>query len=182
MSDTQQLMELLEAAADSNQLAFHRLYTNTSAKLFGVVLRIVGRRDLAEEILQEAYLSIWDHAGDYDSRKGSPMTWMITIARNRSLDWRRRKQAEVPLEEQPERGQRIGTDPGPPDWATAHQNMLDLERCLEELEEPQKDCILLAYCEGYTHQELAARLDRPMGTVKSWIRRGQIRLKQCLDQ
>ncbi len=110
------------------------------------------------------------------------MTWMITIARNRSLDWRRRKQAEVPLDEQPGRQSWTGPDPGSSDLTAAHLIVLDLNRCLDELEEQQKDCILLAYCEGYTHQELAVRLDRPVGTVKSWIRRGQIRLKQCLDQ
>ena len=174
------LNELLVAVAAGDRSAFAPLYQATSAKLFGVVLRILRNRQQAEEVLQEVYIRIWRRAADYRAEKGTPMTWMITIARNRSLDWRRRKQAEVPLDEQPGREDWGGA--GPRDWTAAHQDVLDLNRCLEELEEQQKDCILLAYCEGYTHQELAVRLDRPVGTVKSWIRRGQIRLKQCLDQ
>lgn len=177
------LAALLAAAAGGDEAAFKELYRLSGAKLFGIVLRIVRRRAAAEEILQEVYVRIWDHAGDYRPDKGSPMTWMIAIARNRALDWQRNDRArggELPIDEAPGRDAWADPEPDPLDWAMAREDARALHDCLERLEEEPRTCLVLAYCEGYTHDELSERLGRPLGTVKSWIRRGQARLKDCL--
>ncbi len=168
------------ATAGGDRSAFAQLYTRTSPKLFGLVLRIVRRRDLAEDVLQEAYLRIWDHAADYRPERGAASAWMGRIARNRALDWYR-KQSRDPV--------RAGPEPGPDEtrWSELARDQVDsegqqLKDCLAELEAPQRDCILLAFVEGYTHQELALRLERPLGTVKSLIRRGLARLKACIER
>jgi RNA polymerase sigma-70 factor (ECF subfamily) len=181
MSDDETLTGLLKATAGGDEAAFDRLYGATSAKLFGVIARIIRQRDVAEEILQETYLRIWDHAGDYRFDKGRPMTWMITIARNRALDCLRRQRPERPLDDSPGRDAWPDPDPGPLDLAIAGESAQALRRCLDELGEEQRSCITLAYVEGYTHDELARRLACPLGTVKSWIRRGLAHLKSCLE-
>jgi RNA polymerase sigma-70 factor (ECF subfamily) len=181
-ADLSPLAELLSASAAGDRQAFARLYEATSAKLFGVILRIVGRRDRAEEALQEAYLRIWDHAADFDPRKGAPMTWMITIARNRACDWRRRDRGEAPVDDLTPLETAASGEPGPLDQAIAMDHARALQACLNQLEPTQRQCIVLAYRDGYTHQELAERLNAPLGTIKSWIRRGLLRLKECLER
>ncbi|MDX1575963.1 MAG: sigma-70 family RNA polymerase sigma factor [Kiloniellales bacterium] len=182
-ADAPPLADLLDAAAGGDEAAFKEIYGLSSAKLFGIVLRIVRRRAAAEEILQEVYLKIWDNAATYRPDKGSPMTWMIAIARNRALDWQRRDRVrggDLPIDEAPGRETWSDPEPDPLDWAMARQDAQALHDCLERLEEEPRTCLVLAYCEGYTHEELSERLARPLGTVKSWIRRGQARLKDCL--
>ena len=182
MAEPAPLTDLLRATAAEDREAFGRLYAATSAKLFGVVLRIVQRRDWSEEILQETYLRIWQHAQDFRPEKGRPMTWMITIARNRALEWRRRDKGEASLEDSGGAEELAAPNPGPLDWALAGVEARMLQNCLGELVAEQRDCIVLAYCEGYTHQELSARMTRPIGTVKSWIRRGLHLLKDCIER
>jgi RNA polymerase sigma-70 factor, ECF subfamily len=175
------LAHLLSATAARDQRAFKDLYGASSAKLYGVVLRILRDREQANEVLQEVYLRIWQHAADYRPDKGSPMTWMIAVARNRALDRRRARPPELPLDEIHELEDQSGDRPNPLDGVTGAQARA-LSHCLGELESRQRQCILLAYTEGYTHAELARRLDCPLGTVKSLIRRGLLRLKECLER
>jgi RNA polymerase sigma-70 factor, ECF subfamily len=176
------LTALLAATAARDQQAFADLYAASSAKLFGIVLRILRDREQAAEVLQEAYLRIWQHAGDYRADRGSPMTWMIAVARNRALDRRRDRRPELPLEEIAELEDPGGDRPHPLDGVLFGSQARALGHCLGELESRQRQCVLLAYAEGYTHGELAARLGCPLGTVKSLIRRGLLRLKECLER
>ncbi len=176
-----ELQRLLLAVAGQDRVAFARLYSISSPRLFGLVLRIVRSRDLAEDVLQEAYVRIWDHAGDYRPERGAAAAWMGRIARNRALDWVRKQTRD------PTRGQAPQEAAGPElasdlDWAGVEGDGRQLKDCLSELEARQRNCILLAFVEGYTHQELAKRLERPLGTVKSLIRRGLARLKTCIER
>ena len=177
------LADLLAATARHEEAAFQALYQETSGQLFAVVLRIVRRRDWAEEILQEAYVKIWDRAGSYQPEKGAPLTWMIAVARNRALDWLRRDRGEASWDAMEEERERFADpDPDPLDWAMAGDDARRLQACLERLEENARACVLLSLCEGYTHQELSERMATPLGTVKSWIRRSLQRLKVCLER
>jgi RNA polymerase sigma-70 factor, ECF subfamily len=173
------LGDLLGGTAAREQGAFAKLYEASSAKLFGVILRILRDRELATEVLQEVYLRIWQHAGDYRPDLGAPMTWMIAIARNRALDRRRHRRPELPLDLLEEL-----EDPGanPADSVGGGLPLRALRRCLDELDERQRQSVLMAFAEGYTHAELADRLDCPLGTAKSLIRRGLLRLKECLER
>ena len=174
--------DLLLATAQGDRAAFRGLYLQTRAQLFGVILRIVRRKDRAEDILQEAYLRIWNHAPDFRPEKGTPMAWMTTIARNRALDWVRRRSDLLSLDQ--EGAPEPHSNPGLPplEWSNASLEAKALKDCLEELPKDQRDCILLAYVQGYTHDEVSAARAAPLGTVKSWIRRGLARLKTCLDR
>lgn len=174
------LNELLVAVAAQDRSAFAPLYQATSAKLFGVTLRILRNRQQAEEVLQEVYIRIWRRAADYRPEKGTPMTWMITIARNRALDRRRQHKPELPLDEADGYSETVDPEPGPLAQAISSEQGRALAACLDVLAAEQRGCITLAYREGYTHAELAARFDTPLGTVKSWIHRGLRHLKECL--
>ncbi len=175
------LAALLAASARRDRAAFARLYQLTSAKLFGVALRIVRREDWAEEVLQECYVRIWSHAQDYREGLAAPMTWMTSIVRNRCLDWLRRPNPEVAdvagdlLE-----GAQSG-NPGPLAELERSSDAAALARCLKALEAKQRQAIALAFYEGLSHSELARHLREPLGTVKTWVRRGLIRLKSCLE-
>jgi len=169
------LAELLAQCALRNQRAFALLYELTSAKLFGVALRILRRRDWAEEVLQECYVSIWNHAGDYAVQRSAPLTWMTSIVRNRSLDWLRRPQQEATGEEYDIAVEAWQDDaPGPLEAAA-------LERCLQQLDGKQRQSIMLAFFHGLSHSEVAGHMKQPLGTVKTWVRRGLERLKGCLQ-
>ena len=176
------LTHLLDGTAARDQRSFADLYAASSAKLFGVVLRILRDREQASEVLQEVYLRIWQHAADYRPDKGSPMTWMIAVARNRALDRRRGRRPELPLDAIDEIEDPGADRPNPLDGVVFGSQARALGHCLGELEKRQRDCVLLAYTLGYTHAELAERLDCPLGTVKSMIRRGLLRLKECLER
>jgi RNA polymerase sigma-70 factor (ECF subfamily) len=176
------LAELLSQSALKNQNAFNALYQLTAPKLYGVALRILRRQDWAEEVLQECYVNIWNHAGDYALAKSAPFTWMTSIVRNRCLDWLRRPHAETTGEEYD-----IAVDawqddsPGPLDQLVAAGDAQALARCLEQLEAKQRQSILLAFFNGLSHSEVASHLKEPLGTVKTWVRRGLERLKLCLS-
>ncbi|MBI3452588.1 MAG: sigma-70 family RNA polymerase sigma factor [Rhodospirillales bacterium] len=181
-SGPDRLTDLIAAAASGDRRAFADLYRATGAKLFGLALRILRRRDWAEEVLQEAFVNIWRHAGAYRPERGAPFAWLATIVRNRALDRLRRERPVVPLDDAP--GRESWADPGknPLDLALASAEARRLKACLDELDGPQRESIVLAYYEGRTHEELAARFAAPLGTVKSWIRRGLIRIKGCLER
>jgi len=176
------LAELLAQCALRNQRAFALLYELTSAKLFGVALRILRRRDWAEEVLQECYVSVWNHAGDYAIQKSAPLTWMTSIVRNRSLDWLRRPQQEATGEEYDIAVEAWQDDaPGPLERLAASSEAAALERCLQQLDGKQRQSIMLAFFHGLSHSEVAGHMKQPLGTVKTWVRRGLERLKGCLQ-
>ena len=176
------LAELLAQCALRNQRAFALLYELTSAKLFGVALRILRRRDWAEEVLQECYVSIWNHAGDYAVQRSAPLTWMTSIVRNRSLDWLRRPQHEATGEEYDIAVEAWKDDgPGPMESLLAAADAAALARCLQQLDGKQRQSIMLAFFHGLSHSEVAGHMKQPLGTVKTWVRRGLERLKGCLQ-
>jgi len=177
-----QLGQLLARCGLGDKAAFGALYEATSAKLYGVALRILRREAWAEEALQEAYVKIWRHAESYNPARGRPMTWMINVVRNQSLDLLRRADYRVNEEEwNPEKDQRTSAE-NPAALAETSQEMQRVLGCLGLLGEEQRDCILLSYHQGLTPTEVAGRLKRPVGTVKTWIRRGLIKVRECLDQ
>lgn len=177
-----QLAELLAQSALKNHNSFNNLYNLTAAKLYGVALRILRRQDWAEEVLQECYVNIWNHAGDYALAKSAPLTWMTSIVRNRCLDWLRRPHTEVTGEEYD-----VAVDawqdesPGPLDQLAAASDAQALARCLQQLDAKQRQSIMLAFFNGLSHSELASHMKQPLGTVKTWVRRGLERLKTCLS-
>ena len=176
-----QLTGLLAQCALKNQRAFADLYQLTSSKLYGVALRILRRQDWAEEVLQECYVSIWNHAGNYAVAKSAPLTWMTSIVRNRCLDWLRRPQTEATGEEYDIAVEAWQDDaPGPLEQLAAAGDSAALARCLQQLEAKQRQSIMLAFFHGMSHSELAGHLKQPLGTVKTWVRRGLERLKGCL--
>jgi RNA polymerase sigma-70 factor, ECF subfamily len=175
------LAELLAQCALKNQRAFADLYGLTSAKLYGVALRILRRQDWAEDVLQECYVNIWNHAGNYAVQKSAPLTWMTSIVRNRCLDWLRRPQTETTGAEYDVAVEAWQDDsPGPMEQLMAAGDAQALARCLRELEGKQRQSIMLAFFHGMTHTELAGHMKQPLGTVKTWVRRGLERLKGCL--
>jgi len=174
-----QLAELLSATAAGDRAAFARLYQETSDRLFAVALRILRRRDLAEDVLQDAYLAIWKKAGQYQAGRGRPLAWMATIVRYRAID--RLRASGRAAEAQPSAVEDLEAEGDCADWQEPQALAIGLSRCLERLQPKQRDAILLAFYHGFTHEELAVRLDVPLGTVKSWVRRGLMQLKDCLD-
>ncbi len=177
-----QLAELLAQCSLKNHNSFNRLYKLTAAKLYGVALRILRRQDWAEEVLQECYVNIWNHAGDYAMAKSAPLTWMTSVVRNRCLDWLRRPRTEATGEQYDVAVEAWQDDaPGPMEQLMASTEAAALARCLQQLEAKQRQSIMLAFFNGLSHSELASHMKLPLGTVKTWVRRGLERLKGCLS-
>lgn len=181
-----ELGRLLHACAERDEGAFSRLYEATSPKLFALALRMLRREDWAEEVLQDCYISIWNNAAGYSATLSAPMTWMTSIVRNRCLDWLRRPRIEVSTTVDDEDGESFidgvrSDDPGPLDILQGITEAKQLSRCLETLDAKHREVIVLAFYEGLSHTELSARLHHPLGTVKTWVRRGLERLKGCLE-
>jgi RNA polymerase sigma-70 factor, ECF subfamily len=179
-ADPAALSVALARISAGDHAAFERLYRATSAKLFAIALRTTGNRDSAEEVLQEVFTAIWQNAARYDPHRGAPMAWLTTMVRHAAIDRLRRGAVRGEGREAPEEA--LLQLPASAASAADRGVMLSaLNRCLETLEAPQRRAILLAYTQGYTHEELASALATPLGTIKSWVRRGLERLKRCLD-
>ena len=173
---------LMARCALRDQRAFRDLYRHTSAKLYAVALRIVRRDDWAEEVLQESFVNIWNHITEYSSARSAPLTWMTAIVRNRALDWLRRPNLERGDEDYDLLVEAVADDaPGPDVILGASRDARALAECLKQLTGNQRQTIILAYSHGLSHGELAQHLKQPLGTVKTWIRRGLDRLKGCMD-
>ena len=173
------LTEMLVRTGDEDRQAFRELYTLTSAKLFGITFRICGERQAAEDVLHDVYLTIWKRAGAYEPSRASPITWLATIARNRAIDWQRAQKIRraSPIEDVPEIADRA---PSASDAIEADQEARRLHLCLDGLEVRQRDAIRTAFFDGATYADLAERQNVPLGTMKSWVRRGLLKLKECL--
>lgn len=177
------LAALLARVAGKDAEALRALYDLTASKLFGVALRILVKREWAEEALQDAFVNIWRYAGDYRENLAAPMTWMATIVRNRALDFLRRHRASAPMQtEWSESLDEVlaGTDPDPADTALLSEEARRLAVCMQRLEANQRQAIALAYLRDQSHSEIAHALSVPLGTVKSWVRRGLEKLKICM--
>jgi len=171
------LPELMRRTAKGDKHAFANLYQATSAKLFGVAFRISGRREIAEEVLQEAFVAIWGRAKDYDPVRGSVMTWLVTIVRHCAIDQLRHSQSRPEGHSAPEDILSTFVSTGRTDISV---ELRALQRCLDELDPKPRQAVLLAYLYGMTRDEIAARLRVPVGTVKSSLWRSLERLQRCL--
>jgi RNA polymerase sigma-70 factor (ECF subfamily) len=177
----EQLQALLAASAINDRRAFAQLYEMSSRKLYGVVLRILDRDEWAQDCLQESYVKIWNSADSYRPHLAAPMTWMTSIVRNTALDLLRKRRKEV-LQSEPEKLLEDGSDEAIP--LEKLQNTEEGKRlsdCLEQLKSQQRQIIALAYLKGLTHDELAAQTGTPLGTIKTWIRRGLQQLRVCME-
>ena len=179
-----ELILLLDRVALQDSAAFKALYDRCASKLFGLAMRVVSQREWAEDVLQEAFLTIWRVAGDYRGSLSPPMTWMGLIVRSRGLDFLRRRAAErahLTQEIDDVLADTLeGTSPCPLDTAQASEQAWALHQCLIQLENRQREVVSLAYVRDLSHSELAAQLKLPLGTVKTWIRRGMDQLRLCM--
>ena len=177
----QRLSDALVRAGRGDEDALAEVYEASSAKLFGICLRILGTREEAEDTLQDVYINVWRKAASFDPERASPITWLAVLARNRSIDRLRSRggRTDTAIEEAAE-----VADPAPGADAAmeAGQERRRLQDCIAELEQRQARSIRAAFFNGLTYGELAEREDVPAGTMKSWIRRGLLRLKDCLQR
>ena len=165
-----------------DRAALQTVYRLTSAKLFGVALRILGERSEAEDVLQEVYLTIWRKAGDFDGARASPMTWLIAIARNRAIDRLRAGGRARRMEPIDAAADVADTAPDASRMLEDSQGATKLEGCLGTLAAHERAALRGAFFDGNTYEDLAQRMKVPLGTMKSWIRRAMIKLKACLEQ
>jgi RNA polymerase sigma factor (sigma-70 family) len=177
------LMELLARTALKDQQAFADLYRAASPHLFAVALRILREASAAEEVLQESFINVWHHAASYVATKSQPLTWLTSIVRNRCLDQLRRREVDTVTMDDEEEGVTIASQgPTPLELLLAGADALAVKECIDALEPAQKQAIALAFFQGLSHSELARHMREPLGTVKSWVRRGLERLRSCLDR
>src|SRR5882724_8752345 len=178
---SRELAAALVRVAGGDRAALRLVYQETSAKLFGVCLRILKDRSEAEDVLQDVYVTVWRKAASFDPGRASPITWMVAIARNRAID--RLRASAISRRMEPIEAADAVIDPAPAavervELAQQHQR---LAGCLEELEARHSAAIRAAFLDGSTYEELAARMSVPLGTMKSWIRRGLLKLRACLE-
>jgi len=175
----QQLQSLLDRCAAADSSALERLYELASPLLFAALTRILRRRALAEEALQDVFVSIWQRASQFQASRGRPMAWMMSIARYRAIDLLRHERSSPALvPDLPERGEPGDEKEEPASWMPATGL---LERCLGLLNDQQRSCLELAYVGGNSHEDISRLTGNPLGTVKSWIRRGLQSLRKCLE-
>lgn len=183
---SERLAALMPRVALGDQNAFAELYRLSSPHLYGVALRILREGSAAEEVLQEAFVSVWHHAGSYETAKSQPMTWLTAIVRNRCLDQLRRRELDtVTMTNDDDDSKEFDLpsgDPSPVEMLLAGAEAQSVRNCVETLEGGAKQAIALAFYQGLSHAELADHMRQPLGTVKSWVRRGLERLKGCLDR
>lgn len=174
-----QLVAALREVAGGDRSAFHRVYARTSAKLFGICVRILGEGQDAEDALQDAYVNVWRRAASFEPSRASPITWLATIARNAAIDRFRARGSRVaaPIEEAAEVAD---TRPLADALAEADSDAARLGHCLSELDPRDAGLIRTAFLEGASYSELAERRGEPLGTIKSRIRRALLKLRDCL--
>ncbi len=180
----EELIRLLDRVAANDAAALKRLYEHSSSRLYGLALRVVRRHDWAEDVLQESFLTLWRTAGDYRASLSPPMAWMGLIVRSRALDLLRRRATERSNQIQDLDDSLAATlasdDPSPMDTVQASEQAWALHQCLRQLDPRQREVLGLAYLRDLSHGELAEQLRLPLGTVKTWIRRGLDKLRLCM--
>ncbi|MBB3141934.1 sigma-70 family RNA polymerase sigma factor [Halomonas organivorans] len=173
------LVGLLRRVAQRDRQAFAQLYEATSAKLYGTVLRILKERGRTDDIVQEVYVAIWQKAAQFETGRASPIAWMTAIARHAAIDERRR-QPTAPHDAEEALAQTPSDAPGAREHAERDQEARRLHACLEELEADRRALVRLAYLDGWSRAELAAHVEQPVNTVKTWLHRALKQLKGCL--
>ena len=174
----------LVACAAGDHAALHRLYDHEGARLLGVAQRLVGDRALAEDIVHDAFINIWTHARSYDVQRGSARGWLYTITRHLALNTLRNSRHEVTVDDDVVTA--IDAEASLADWretvdAFAWQASAGaVNRCLQQLDPVRRNCVLHAYVDGLSHSQIAQRIDAPLGTVKAWIKRSLVTLRECM--
>lgn len=186
------LAQLLSRVALGDRAAFAALYRDSRAHLFGVILRINPDRAQAEDLLQDIFINIWRSAGSFDAARAQPMTWLTSIARNRAIDSLRRQKADVQTlstsivgddgEEDDLLASQASDAAGPLDLLVQAAQARDVAHCVSALSADQQQCVALAFYQGLSYSEVADHLAQPLGTVKSWVRRALLSLKDCLGR
>lgn len=176
------LAALLMRCEQGNETAFEELYALCSSQLYAVLFRILKIEAIAEEALQDCFVKIWQKSGTYVPSSGSPMTWMYSIARHQALDHLRRRSSREGHERTDSHELIAEAADQSKSLAAMSEDASVLMHCLEQLPGPTQACLVSAYCEGYSHEELSASHATPIGTIKSWIRRGLISLRSCIDE
>jgi RNA polymerase sigma-70 factor, ECF subfamily len=184
MSAAADLPQLMSRVALRDRSAFEQLYRATSAHLLGVAFRILNNRDRAEEVLQEAFMNVWNSAAGYNPGVATPMTWLINIVRNKAIDTVRSGKTErnstVALDDE---GMDVAADDSlqPQQLLDESLTKVNIDRCMSELNPSQRQALALAYYKGMVHTDIAEALNAPLGTAKAWVRRGLDKLKACLE-
>ena len=177
---SREIAELIGRCALRDRNAFRALYERTSSKLFGVVLRILRDRAETEEAIQEIYIKVWQRADRYVEGHTSPISWLVAVARNHALDMVR---ARRPIADDIDTVPDLADDsPNPERLAQASQEGARIEYCLGTLEVDRADAVRGAYLDGFSYEELAQRYDVPLNTMRTWLRRSLIKLRECLGQ
>jgi len=175
------IVAALARIPSGDRVALQTVYRLTSAKLFGVALRILGERSEAEDVLQEVYVTVWRKAVDFDASRASPMTWLIAIARNRAIDRLRATRQSRRMDPIDAAAEVADSAPTADSALESLETNARLHGCLETLAAHERAALRGAYFDGNTYEDLAARMSVPLGTMKSWIRRAMIKLKSCLE-
>jgi RNA polymerase sigma-70 factor (ECF subfamily) len=173
----------LSACARGERAALERLYAQESARLLGVAQRLVRDSAMAQDIVHDAFIKIWTAASSFDKTRGSARGWMFSITRHLALNTLRNNAREVQNDDDDGNPEAQATLEGwnetvdSFDWQV---NPARIELCLDQLEPVRRNCVLHAYVDGYTHQEIAQKIGAPLGTVKAWIKRSLNALKECI--
>lgn len=172
--------DMLLQVAQGDRAAFRVLYAKAGSKLYAICLRMMRSRDQADDVYQEAMVKVWERSWQFDPSKGDGMAWLATVTRHAALDrLRRAPKHHVAMDDDVAREIEIATAAEmPADVADAR----GLMHCLDGLREDHRNAVVLAYVNGLTHEELAERLGRPLGTIKSWVKRGLEQLKDCMEK
>jgi RNA polymerase sigma-70 factor, ECF subfamily len=175
-----ELVWLLGAVARGDEAAFERVYGATRAKLYGVLLRILGKPALAEEVMEETYLKVWKLADQFDPATASPITWMVAIARNRAIDIVR-KGGNISTDDEPEAPEPPPAEaPAPLARREMTAQLKRLLSCLGRLDPEKQRIVLLAYYSGWSRDQLASKLDIPVTTIRTWLRRSLLEIRECM--
>lgn len=177
-----QVDALLTRVAGGDRPAFEDLYRLTSGALFGICLRVLADRGEAEDVLQEVYVTVWGKAVQFDATRASASTWLGMIARNRAIDRLRAQPPRARMAPMEVADTIPDASPSPADEAESAIDRARIDDCIEQLDQRRRSLIRIAFFDGATYEELAARIGSPLGSVKSWIRRGLLQLRGCLEQ
>jgi RNA polymerase sigma-70 factor (ECF subfamily) len=178
--DDAELEALLSRCAGGDRAALETLYARVAPVLLAVLLRILRRRDAAEDALQDVFVSVWQRARQFDPIRGRALAWLVSMARYRAIDLQRATRPALALSEVSTLEPQLQSE-GPAESSDMLATGALLLRCLEQIAAPQRRCLMLAYEEGLTHSEIARAVNEPLGTVKSWVRRSLIMLRRCLE-
>lgn len=187
IADEAALHALLGRVAMQDRRALRELYTACAGRLLAVALRMLDNRAAAEDVVQDTFFTVWTRAPQFPTLRASPMAWLTSITRNRAIDVLRSRRPETPLEWRSEDGEEHHHDVAD-ESASPLERLIEqqcdgrLAHCMGALEVEPRQAVALAYYEGLTHEEVASRMQRPLGTVKAWVRRSLQRLKDCVGE